>query len=110
MSTFQLIQQITLPERMDADAFEEFMRDEYFPAVDMTPTRRGGVTGLTLLRRVTETTHATMNTFLMYAGFDGSAEVRVNEEVQHKFESIGPRVENFGAYYEAAVWPEDAQA
>ena len=106
MSTFQLVQQITLPERFlpeRFDEFEEFMRDEYLPAVDMTPTRMGGISGITLLRGVTEETHATTNTFLMYEGFDGNAgRVRVNEEVQRKFESFGPRVERLGTYYEAA--------
>ena len=88
------------------------MRDTYFPAVDKQSTRIGQVTGLALLRGVTET-HATTNTFLMHVSFDGSAtgDTRVDdEEVQHRFEFYSQHFERLGAYEKVAVWPEDAEA
>ena len=112
MSAFQIIHQITLSEQQDADAFVEFMRDEYFPAVHKGPTRVGQVTGLALLRGVSPT-HERTHTFFMEVGFNGLATggVRVDdEEVQRKFAAFGARVEHLGAYDEVAVWHPEAEA
>jgi hypothetical protein len=99
------LQQITLPERMDGDAFEQFMRDEYFPAVDMSPTRAGQVTGLALFRGETKSQPDT-NTFLLRVDFDfAERPLEVDEEVQRKFESFGPRVER--VYSQVAYWPHE---
>jgi hypothetical protein len=109
MSTFLIIHQITLPEKQDAEAFMEFMRDEYFPAVHKGPTRVGQVTGLTLLRGVTET-HERMHTFFMHVNYAGLAtgKLRVDkEEVQSKFETFGARIEHIGAFDEVAAWFEN---
>jgi hypothetical protein len=113
--SWEIIHQITIPERMDPstiDAFEEFVRNEYFPAVFKGATRVGQVTGLALLRGVEET-HERTNTFLMQVSFDGLASggARVDdEEIQRKFDSFGARVEHLGAYARVAVWPEEAEA
>jgi hypothetical protein len=112
MAIFQIIHQITLPERMDGNRFEEFMRDKYFPAIDKQSTRIGQVTGLALLRGVSET-HNTTNTFLMHVSFDGTATGHtrvVDEEVQSTFEFYSQHFERLGAYEKVAVWPEDAEA
>jgi hypothetical protein len=114
-----LIQQITLPERFlpeRFDEFAEFMRDEYFPAVEKGPWRTGAVIGLALLRKA----ESQSNTFLMHVSFESgvggppvavTGVLEVNEEVQRKFESFGPRVERPGVVYdEVALWPEDAEA
>jgi hypothetical protein len=111
--SFEIIHQITISERMDPstiDTFEEFMRNEYFPAVFKGPPRVGQVTGLALLRGVEET-HERTNTFLMQVSFDGlaSGDARVDEEIQRKFDSFGARVERLGAYATVAVWPEEAE-
>jgi hypothetical protein len=111
---FEIIHQISIAERMDPstiDAFEEFMRNEYFPAVFKGPTRVGQVTGLALLRGVEET-HERTNTFLMQVSFDGLASggARVDdEEIQRKFDSFGARLERLGAYATVAVWSEEAE-
>jgi len=114
MRTLEIIDRITIPERMHPDtidAFVEFMRDEYFPAVRKGPTRVGQVTGLKLLRGVSET-HEPTNTFFMHVTFDGLAQGRaiVDEEIQRKFDSFGTRVERLGAYEKVAVWREEAEA
>lgn len=113
MGAFQIFHQITLSEQQDADAFEEFMRDEYLPAVNTAPTRVGEVTDLALLRGVSGT-HERTPTFLLRVSFDGLADgdARVDdEEVRRKFDSFEPRDERLGvAYAEVAVWPEEAQA
>ena len=112
MSTFhfQIIYQITLPERMIGETFVEFMRDEYFPAVYKGPTRVGQVIGLSLLRGVAET-HEGMNTFLMLVKYAGMATGNVNvdnEEVRQKFEALyGAHVERLGAYNQVAAWSEN---
>lgn len=48
MSNRQFIYQITIPERMIAENFVAFMRDEFFPAIHKGPTRVGEVTSLAL--------------------------------------------------------------
>jgi hypothetical protein len=109
MSPFLIIHQITLPEKQDAEAFVEFMRDEYFPAFHKGPTRVGQVTGLTLLRGVTDT-HERTSQFFMHIKFDGLAtgKLRVDkEEVQRKFETFGTRMEYLGVFDEVAAWSEE---
>jgi hypothetical protein len=112
MRTFHSFRQITLPEQQDADAFVEFMRDEYLPAVYTGPTRSGQVTGLAVLRGVGGT-HESTNTFLMHVSFfglaRGGASVR-DEEVQRKFESFAAQDEYLGDYEEVAGLREDAEA
>ncbi len=112
--SFEIVHQITIPEQGDPsriDAFEEFMRNEYFPAVSMGATRVGQVTGLALLRGVSGT-HERTNVFLMYVSFAGlaSGDARVDdEEIQRRFDSYGARVERLGAYETVAVWPEEPE-
>src|SRR5829696_8051840 len=112
MSVYEIMHRITIPERGDpsrSNAFEEFMRDEYFPAVDTRSTRLGQVTGLKLLRGVSST-HELTNTFLLHVSFGGSAsDARVDEETQRKFDSFGAQVER-QAYRNVAVWPEETEA
>src|SRR5215203_1260683 len=113
MSVYEIMHRITIPGRGDpsrSDAFEEFMRDEYFPAVDTQATRLGQVTGLKLLRGVSST-HELTNTFLLHVSFGGSAshDARVDEETQRKFDSFGAQVER-QAYRNVAVWPEETEA
>jgi hypothetical protein len=89
-----MFEQITLPEGMDGDAFEQFMRDEYFPAVDFSPTRGGAVTGLALFRSRETESQPDTNAFLLRVDYDfNEIPLGVAEEVQRKFESFGPRVE-----------------
>jgi hypothetical protein len=112
MSDFEIMHRITLPEggdRSRSNAFEEFMRDEYFPAVFKGSTRVGQVTGLTLLRGVTDT-HRQTNTFLLHVSYGGSAsgDAIVNEKTQRKFDSFGAQVHR-QAYWNVAVWPEEAE-
>ena len=113
MSDFEIMHRITIPERGDpsrSDAFEEFMRDDYFPAVFTGATRVGQVTGLRLLRGVSGT-HEPTNTFLLHVSFGGLAggDATVDEETQRKFDSFGAQVER-QAYQNVAVWPEEAEA
>ena len=106
----KIIHQITLPEEQDAEAFVEFMRDSYFPAVRKGPTRVGQVSGLVLLRGVT-TTHERKTTFFMDVRYDGLASgdaIVDDEEIQRKFESFDAHIERLDAYYEVVVWPEAA--
>ena len=108
MSTFQIIYQITLPERMIGETFAEFMRDEYFPAVHKGPTRVGQVARLSLLRVSEE---PLSNTFFMHVYYDGlasGAPVVDDDDVKHKFESLyGAHVQRLGAFTEVAAWSKD---
>jgi hypothetical protein len=110
MSTYIIIYQVTIPQRMVAESFVEFMRDEYFPAVHKGPTRIGRVTRLSLL----QTSEAPCNTFFMHVNFDGMASgaPRADEEqVQKKFEAeYGVHVQRLGAYCEVASWSEEVKA
>lgn len=117
MSDYEIVRRITIPERVgpsSSDAFEEFMRDEYFPAVFKALPHVGQVTGLKLLRGVTAThewQYEPTNTFLLHVNFIGlaSGDASVDEETQRKFDSFGAQVER-RAYMNVAVWPEKAEA
>jgi hypothetical protein len=117
MSDYEIMHRITMPERGDpsrSDAFEEFMRDEYFPAVFKALPHVGQVTALTLLRGVRAThewQYEPTNTFLLHVSFSGlaSGDASVDEETQRKFDSFGAQVER-QAYLNVAVWPEEAEA
>jgi len=110
VSTFKIIYQISLPETQDADAFETFMKDRYFPAVHKGPTRTGQVTSLALWRGVADTSEWTQ-TFLIHVGFDGLAigQPRVDDdEVQSAFDAFGAPLNRLGAFQECAVWADGA--
>ena len=58
MSSRHVSFEILLPEAADAKAFEEFMTGSYLPAVRVSPTRTGQVTGLTVWRRLDDAPQA----------------------------------------------------
>ena len=99
-----LISRIELPKDQDGDAFAEFMREEYIPAVHTGPTRVGQVEGVELLERdTTEDEHE----FLWLVHFDGlkprDATVRVDDDaVREKFESFAPTLTQPDTWQEVA--------
>jgi hypothetical protein len=110
MGDLKIVYQVSLTEEQDADVFETFMKDRYFPAVRKLPTRVGQVTGLALWRGVADT-HESAHTFLVHMSYAGMAfgELIVDDdEVQAAFEAFGAPLERLGAYDERVVWPEDA--
>jgi len=52
MSSRHISFEVLLPESADADVLREFMTRCYLPAVRVSPTRTGQVTGLTVWRRL----------------------------------------------------------
>lgn len=70
------IYRIRLPEEQDVEAFVKFMREEYFPAVDKSPTRVGAVTDLALLRLLDENGRSNAPEFLWHVGWSGLASGR----------------------------------
>jgi hypothetical protein len=99
---FRIVYRIALPAGQDADAFEEFMRDRYLPAVHRGPTRIGQIVGLSLWREVSGF-HESTSPFLLHVDFVGAAAggVRMNdEEVTKEFEAFGAALEHLGAYRE----------
>jgi hypothetical protein len=100
------IYQITLPKDQDVEAFVSFMLYEYFPAVDRSPTRAGGVTDLALLQRVAEYSRLpdadTAHEFFWHVGWSGVPGCRdsfvTDKEVLRKFESFSARLEFLGFY------------
>jgi len=108
----KIIYQISLSGAQDADAFETFMKDRYFPAVHKGPTRTGQVTDLALWRGVAGTDETTQ-TFLVHMGFDGLAigQLRVDDdEVQAAFDAFGAPLNRLGAFHERVVWAEDTKS
>ena len=97
------IYRITLPEDQDAEAFVTFVREQYFPAVDKSPTRVGAITDLVLLQRL-EDDPEEAHEFLWHVGWSGlpgGREPSVNdEEVSRRYESFGASVEYLGYYLE----------
>ena len=106
MTSPKIVFRITLPEHVDADEFEAFMKDRYLPAVDFRSTRIGQVTGVELWR-IVEHTDQPSQTFLMEYGIDGwptSRLPRVDDEaVLAGFETYQPYFEPIGAFTQRAV-------
>jgi hypothetical protein len=101
------ISEIELPKKDDAEAFAEFMRAEYLPAVHTGPTRVGQVEEVELLQGQTaETSHD----FLWLVHWNGleheKAGAHVDDEaVQRKFEEFGASMKRIGAWQEIARRP-----
>jgi len=109
MTSPKIVFRINLPEHVDADEFEAFMRDRFFPAVDFRSTRIGQVTGVELWR-IVEHTDQPSRTFLMEYGIEGwptSRLPRVDDEaVLAVFETYHPYFEPIGAFTQRAVGSE----
>jgi len=103
-----LIAEITLSNEEDAEAFADFMRDEYIPAVHKGPTRAGQVGGLELLRSRGETDH-TFLWLVRWGGLPPGPEFNPSvddEAVREKFEAFGASMTPRVAWSEVAAWPE----
>jgi hypothetical protein len=96
-----LITEITLPKRKNAEAFAEFMRDEYIPAVHKGPTRVGQVEDVELLQGdTTESSHAFL-WLVRWNGLKQGAGARIDDEkVERKFEKFGATMEAAVAWHE----------
>ena len=104
------IYQIRLPEEQDAEAFAEFMRKEYLPAIEPRgPTRGGRVTEIALLQRLSDASQESgadnAPEFVLHVHWEGvSAICRdswvADQEVLRKLESFGARVKLLGNYFE----------
>jgi hypothetical protein len=103
------IYQIRLPEEQDAEAFAEFMRKEYLPAIEpREPTRGGRVTDLTLLQRLSDASQESgadnAPEFVLHVDWEGVLGCRdswvADQEVLRKLESFGASVKLLGNYFE----------
>jgi hypothetical protein len=85
------------------------MKERYFPAVHLGPTRIGLITGLELWR-IVENTDEPTRTFLLEYGFDGLLDIprlpRIDDEdILAAFETYAPYFQHAGDFTEQAVWP-----
>jgi hypothetical protein len=98
------IYQITLPEEQDAEAFERFMLDEVFPAIDKSPRRDGQVTGLVLLRG---NNPDNINEYLCLVHGHGGTGGALEQRALHNISAsrwMGARVSTMGDWYERGRW------
>ena len=106
-----LISEIELPEGADADAFADFFRDEYIPAVHKGPTRVGQVHGLELVERTTTDTRRKFLWLVHWSGLSGGAGVHVDDEaVQKRFEELGATIKKPVIWQEVASWPAPGES
>jgi hypothetical protein len=106
----KILYEISLPKEQDADEFEAFMKDRYFPAVHKGPTRVGQVTDLALWRGLGETNEPN-HTFFVHMGYSGYAAVGLildDDEVQKAFDAFGATLDRLGAFDRRAVWPKQS--
>jgi hypothetical protein len=97
------ISEIELPEGKDVAAFEEFMRDEYIPAIHKGPTRVGQVAEVELLRGETSETSQRFLWLVRWKGFQ-QGDARIDDE------AVGRKFEEFGAEMkQRAPWEEVAR-
>ena len=88
-----LISEIDLPGDADADAFADFMRDEYMPAVRTQPTRAGQVQGVELVQRPTSETTQAFLWLVRWSGVPGGARTLVDDDaVRGRFEEFGAAI------------------
>jgi len=96
--------EILLPESADADAFQEFMTGSYLPAVRVSPTRTGQVTGLTLWRRLGDAPQIAADFLLdvSYVGAPPQRPIVDDPTVTARFEGFGAVTRRAGTYVECA--------
>ena len=102
MSSRHVSFEILLPESADANAFQEFMTGSYLPAVRVSPTRTGQVTGLTLWRRLDDAPQANGDFLLdvSYAGAPPRRPIVDDPTVTARFEGFGAVTRRLGTYSE----------
>jgi Patatin-like phospholipase len=102
-----LISEFELPEERDADAFTQFMQDEYIPAVHKGPTRVGQVEGLELLQGApTETSHRFL-WLIRWNGVEPGPHARlVDDTMLGKFEAFGASMKDPVSWREVTRWSE----
>jgi hypothetical protein len=99
-----IIYQIKLSKKQNPEAFANFMREEYFPAIHKGATRVGQVTELALMQSENADTG---HEFFWHVGWSGlsSGELRVDDEkVVSKFKSLSATIKRIGSYREVAAW------
>jgi hypothetical protein len=108
-----MIFDIRLANSKDPKAFVAFMKDSYFPAVHMGPTRRGQITWLSLGQG--DNVHAgdkNEGHFLLSVGWEGTGHddlPRLDDDgVKAKFEAFKPEVKWLGVFDDVANWPKAA--
>lgn len=96
--------EILLPESADADAFQEFMTGSYLPAVRVSPTRTGQVTGLTLWRRLGDAPQIAADFVLdvSYVGAPPQRPIVDDPTVTARLEGFGAVTRRAGTYVECA--------
>jgi hypothetical protein len=100
-ATMLFISEIELPAGKDVAAFEEFMRDEYIPAIHKGPTRVGQVAEV-LLRGETSETSQRFLWLVHWSGLQQGA-VRIDDEaVVRKFEEFGTEIKQQSNWEEVA--------
>jgi hypothetical protein len=95
-----IIMTFSMAPRLVEEAVEEFLRDDYLPAIRMGPTRVGQILGLRLWRNVDDPGTATSR-FLLEVRFSGYSHLQPHIEdpdVEARFETRGVSVERLGAF------------
>jgi hypothetical protein len=100
-----LISEIELPENADADAFADFMRDEYMPAVRRSPTRVGQVLGVQLMKRATSDSSQAFLWLVRWSGVSGGRAHVDDDAVRRKFEDFGAAIKDPVEWREVAEVP-----
>lgn len=97
-----------LPASKDPDAFEKFMREEYFPATSKQLTRIGGVVSMQLVQGGTDDIASTHDFFWLveWSGLSHGAPM-FNEEVAAKLKSFGVKPKRLGFFHNVASWSRE---
>ena len=109
MPYLRILHELTLPDAADSEAFEDFLREDYLPAVHQGPTRVGQVMSVTLARRGDG---ASVARFLLDTAFSGLGHDRMprvdDDEVRLRFEEFGVTVKHLGNFLPTASWDNPA--
>jgi hypothetical protein len=93
-----LMSEIELAKGVDAEAFRDFFRDEFLPAVHTGPTRVGQVQGVELLERETSDTDRSFAVLVRWSGLSPGKIVRADDA------AVQARLEEMAVIKDPVVW------
>ena len=102
-----IVSTIRVPEGVDAEEFETFLREEYLPGVRMLPTRVGQILAVRLWRPADDHPSGPGG-FVLEADYSGFSNTRVrvdDEDLQTRFDAYGAVLERLGAYELSVALP-----
>jgi hypothetical protein len=104
-----IIYKIKLPAKQDAEAFVQFMRDEYFPAIHKGATRVGKVEHMQLLQGGRDEQAGTHDFYWLvdFSGLSFGSPHVDDEAIAIKFRAFDVEPKRLGFFNKIASWKDE---